>query len=143
MNAIIGVLELALKRADDAPIDRNSIEIAYASAQGLLTLIGDILDIARIESGRLSLTPARAGLREQVESVARVFDGLARQKGLRLLLEMDASIQTDVLIDALRFKQVLSNLVGNAIHYTHGGHVRIHVEGHALTSSACSNRSPK
>lgn len=135
MNAIIGVLELALKRADDAPIDRNSIEIAYASAQGLLTLIGDILDIARIESGRLSLTPARAGLREQVESVARVFDGLARQKGLRLLLEMDASIQTDVLIDALRFKQVLSNLVGNAIHYTHGGHVRIHVEGHAVESS--------
>lgn len=132
MNAIIGVLELALKRADNAPIDRNSIEIAYASAQSLLALIGDILDIARIESGRLSLTPARAGLREQIESVARVFEGLARQKGLRLLLEMDASIQTDVLIDALRFKQILSNLVGNAINYTQNGDVRIEVRGEVI-----------
>ena len=95
----------------------------------MLALIGDILDIARIESGRLSLTPARAGLREQIESVARVFEGLARQKGLRLLLEMDASIQTDVLIDALRFKQILSNLVGNAINYTQNGDVRIEVRG--------------
>lgn len=129
MNAIIGVLELALKRADNAPIDRHSIEIAYASAQSLLALIGDILDIARIESSRLSLTPARAGLREQIESVVRVFEGLARQKGLRLLLEMDASIQADVLIDALRFKQVLSNLVGNAINYTQSGAVRIEVRG--------------
>jgi two-component system sensor histidine kinase EvgS len=135
MNAIIGVLELALKRADGAPIDRQSIEIAYASAQSLLALIGDILDIARIESGRLSLTPARAGLREQIESVARVFEGLARQKGLRLLLEMDASIETDVLIDAMRFKQVLSNLVGNAINYTHSGDVRVEVRGEVVEPS--------
>lgn len=128
MNAIIGTLELALKRADAKPIDRHSIEIAFASAQSLLALIGDILDIVRIESGRLSLTPGRANLREQVESVARVFEGLARQKGLNLLLEIDAEAQADVLIDALRFKQILSNLVGNAINYTDSGFVRVRVQ---------------
>lgn len=129
MNAIIGILELALKRADTQPIDRKSIEIAYSSAHSLLGLIGDILDIVRIESGRLSLTPGRADLREQVESVARVFEGLARQKGLTLQLEIDAGVQAGVLVDALRFKQILSNLVGNAINYTETGFVRIRVQG--------------
>ncbi|WP_217481455.1 ATP-binding protein [Achromobacter pestifer] len=128
MSAIIGTLELALKRADTQPIDRQSVQIAYASAQSLLLLIGDILDIVRIESGRLSLFPVRANLREQVESAARIFDGLARQKGLNLMLEIDAEAQTDVLMDALRFKQILSNLIGNAINHTETGFVRIRVQ---------------
>ncbi|WP_280323715.1 transporter substrate-binding domain-containing protein [Pseudomonas sp. BN102] len=129
MNAVIGILELALKRAEDAPIDRASIVVAYSSAHGLLELIGDILDIARIESGRLSLAPRRANLRELVESVARVFDGLARQKGLELVLDIDSSIGGDVLVDGLRFKQVLANLVSNAIKFTHEGSVRLSIQG--------------
>nr|WP_271410274.1 transporter substrate-binding domain-containing protein [Pseudomonas sp. Q1-7] len=132
MNAVIGILELALKRAGDRPIDPSSIEVAYGSARSLLALIGDILDIARIESGRLSLAPHRANLRELVESVARVFDGLARQKRLSLVLEIDSSIQGDVLVDALRFKQILSNLVSNAIKFTREGSVRLQIEGEAL-----------
>ena len=129
MNAVIGILELALKRATDEPIDRASIEIAHTSAKSLLELIGDILDIARIESGRLSLSPNRANLRELVESVARVFEGLARQKRLRLLLEIDSSINCDVLVDALRFKQILSNLVSNAIKFTEEGTVKVTIVG--------------
>ncbi|WP_259638792.1 transporter substrate-binding domain-containing protein, partial [Pseudomonas syringae] len=118
MNAVIGMLELALKRADHGELDRSAIEVAYSSANDLLDLIGDILDIARIESGRLSLNPERANLRRLVESVLRVFDGLARQKDLELVLELDSRINADVLIDPLRFKQILSNLVSNAIKFT-------------------------
>ena len=129
MNAVIGILELALKRADSQPIDRASIEIAHTSAQSLLELIGDILDIARIESGRLSLSPKRANLRELVESVARVFEGLARQKRLELILEIDSNINCDVLVDALRFKQILSNLVSNAIKFTEEGWVKVSISG--------------
>lgn len=128
MNAIIGMLELALKRADQRELDRPALEVAYHSAKDLLVLIGDILDIARIESGRLSLAPERVNLREQTEAVMRVFDGLARQKNLQLLLELDAEANRDVLIDPLRFKQVLSNLVSNAIKFTEEGHVRIRVD---------------
>jgi len=87
MNAVIGMLELTLKRADQGHLDRPAIEVAYNSAKDLLELIGDILDIARIESGRLSLAPERVNLKEVIESVVRVFDGLARQKTLSLLLE--------------------------------------------------------
>ncbi|PMX19596.1 MULTISPECIES: transporter substrate-binding domain-containing protein [unclassified Pseudomonas] len=129
MNAVIGMLELTLKRADQGHLDRPAIEVAYNSAKDLLELIGDILDIARIESGRLSLAPERVNLKEVIESVVRVFDGLARQKTLSLLLEFKPELEdTDVLIDPLRFKQVLSNLVSNAIKFTERGQVKIKVD---------------
>jgi two-component system, NarL family, sensor histidine kinase EvgS len=129
MNAVIGMLELTLKRADQGHLDRPAIEVAYNSAKDLLELIGDILDIARIESGRLSLAPERVNLKEVIESVVRVFDGLARQKTLSLLLEFKPECDDhDVLIDPLRFKQVLSNLVSNAIKFTERGQVKIRVE---------------
>ncbi|WP_225926543.1 transporter substrate-binding domain-containing protein [Pseudomonas sessilinigenes] len=125
MNAVISILELELKRANNDRIERSSIDIAYNSAKSLLELIGDILDIARIESGRLSLSPKRSNLRELVESVARVFEGLARQKGLSLILEIDSSINGDVLVDGMRFKQILSNLVSNAIKFTEAGFIKV------------------
>lgn len=125
MSAVIGMLELALKRADKGDFDRESIEVAYTSAQGMLELIGDILDLVRIESGHVSLSPRRANLRELVESVARVFEGLARQKNLVMKLDIDASVGCDVLVDPVRFQQVLSNLLGNAIKFTDSGEVRV------------------
>ncbi|PQZ91458.1 hybrid sensor histidine kinase/response regulator [Pseudomonas trivialis] len=127
MNAIIGMLELAMKKAEQGVTDRFSIEVASGAARGLLELIGDILDIARIESGRLSLAPTRANLRELVESVARIFEGLARQKQLQLILDLDAAVGREVLVDPLRFKQIVSNLLSNAIKFTHTGQVRLHV----------------
>jgi two-component system sensor histidine kinase EvgS len=127
MNAVIGILELVLKRTELTSNDRNSIEIAHTSARSLLDLIGDILDIARIESGRLSLSLKRANLRELVESVARVFEGLARQKHLVLNVDIDTSVNCDVLIDSIRFKQILSNLTSNAIKFTDEGSVHISI----------------
>lgn len=129
MNAVIGMLELTLKRMDQGRQERSAIETAYSSAKDLLALIGDILDIARIESGRLSLSPERVNPGEIVASVVRIFDGLARQKNLRLLLAFNPpQPPVDVLLDPLRFKQVLSNLVSNAIKFTEQGEVRITVD---------------
>lgn len=138
MNAIIGMLELALKKADQGMTDRFAIEVASGAARGLLELIGDILDIARIESGRLTLAPQRANLRELVESVARIFEGLARQKQLRLQLDLDALSNVDVLIDPLRFKQVLSNLLSNAIKFTDAGQVHLGVQVDATNDERLS-----
>ncbi|WP_223505417.1 transporter substrate-binding domain-containing protein [Pseudomonas sp. GL-RE-29] len=126
MNAVIGMLELKLKRIEQDHPDRPAIDVAYHSAKDLLELIGDILDIARIESGHLSLSPQRANLWETVASVVRIFDGLARQKNLDLVLEFNpVDPAFDVLLDPLRFKQVLSNLVSNAIKFTEQGQIRI------------------
>lgn len=125
MNAVIGMLELALKKADQGVLDRVAIEVASGAARGLLDLIGDILDIARIESGRLSLAPERSNLHELISAVVRVFDGLARQKHLNLQLDLHSLANNDVLIDPLRFKQVLSNILSNAIKFTDSGGVNL------------------
>jgi two-component system sensor histidine kinase EvgS len=134
LYALIGMLELALKRADEGVTDRSAIEVASSAAQQLLALIGDILDIARIESGHLSLTPERANLRGLVESVCRVFEGLARQKALAWRIDLDEHSDCDVLIDPTRFKQVLSNLLSNAIKFTHEGEVSLTLRVAAVMS---------
>ena len=125
MNAIIGMLELALRKLDAGQTDRKAIEVAYDSSHGLLELIGDILDISKIEAGNMTLKPAAEHLGELILSVVRVFDGLTKQKGLQLDLALDDSVRRCVSVDALRFKQVLSNLLSNAIKFTDEGSVGI------------------
>ncbi len=131
MNAVIGMIELALKNAEQGRADLDALQVASVASRSMLELIGDILDIARIESGHLSLALGPANLHELLTSVARVFEGLARDKGLLLHVELDPLIDCAVLIDPLRFKQVVSNLLGNAIMFTPRGEVRLGAQGTA------------
>ncbi|KAF1026350.1 MAG: Virulence sensor protein BvgS [Pseudomonas sp.] len=125
MNAVIGMIELALKNAEQGRADRDALEVASVASRSMLELIGDILDIARIESGHLSLTLEPANLQQLLESLARVFDGLARAKGLMLDVKLDPLADRLVMVDPLRFKQVVSNLLSNAIKFTHKGQVQL------------------
>ena len=129
MNAVIGMIELALKNAEQGRADRDALEVASVASRSMLELIGDILDIARIESGHLSLALEPANLEALLASVVRVFEGLARAKGLALQLELDPVIDRTVLIDPLRFKQVVSNLLSNAIKFTASGQVQLGAHG--------------
>lgn len=135
MNAVIGMLELAVRHADQGRVDKPALEVAYHSATDLLGLIGDILDIVRIESGHMSLAPEPVELATLIKSVARVFEGQAREKGLALEVQIEPSAQRHVLLDPLRFKQVLSNLLSNAIKFTDVGQVRVHAQLHQSASA--------
>ncbi|MDM5078406.1 transporter substrate-binding domain-containing protein [Aeromonas media] len=123
MNAIIGLLELALKRGRLHEEDQASLTIAHGSAKDLLSLIGDILDISKIESGRLDLAPAPHDIVALTASVVTVFNALARQKNLRL--DLFSGRTHWVQIDGLCYKQILSNLISNAIKYTEQGSVQV------------------
>ncbi|MBV4413874.1 transporter substrate-binding domain-containing protein [Enterobacteriaceae bacterium YMB-R22] len=125
ISAVVGMLELVMQRGGDTEENRQSIRIAREAAQSLLLLIGNILDVARIESGRLVLRPERAALRELIESAAMMFDALAAKKGLQFALEIDAELNVDVLVDAMRLRQIIINLLGNAIKFTDSGSVTL------------------
>lgn len=126
MNAIIGLLELTLRRDRLHEEDKASLSIAHGSATDLLTLIGDILDISKIESGRLELVPEPHDIAALTESVVTVFNALARQKNLQLELVIGATHW--VQVDGLCYKQILSNLISNAIKYTELGSVRVELQ---------------
>jgi two-component system sensor histidine kinase EvgS len=130
ISAVIGMLELALRRGDEGQWDREPIVVAYDSARSLLELLGDILDIAKVESGRFELDPEPCNPATIAKSVVRVFEGLAKDKGLDLILTIAPATDTEVMVDPLRLKQILSNLVSNAIKFTDRGcvHVQLHCE---------------
>ncbi len=125
MNAVMGMLDLLVREGRLNAADRDSAELARDSAEALLGLIDDILDISKIEAGGLEIVLATARLRPLVSEVAQVFQGLARQRGLAMQVEFDPSIGEWHRVDAARFKQIANNLVSNAIKYTDAGTVTI------------------
>ncbi|MFK0310638.1 transporter substrate-binding domain-containing protein [Pseudomonas sp. NPDC090233] len=123
MNAVIGLLELALEDSRSGHCDALALQTAHNAAVGLLELIGDILDISRVESGHMTLQPVATDLVELIRSTLRVFEGNARSKGLRLQDELPNG-PVWVLVDPTRLKQILSNLLSNAIKFTDHGEIQ-------------------
>lgn len=130
MNVIIGMLELAVKKADAGIVDKYSLNIASGEAQGLLALIGDILDIERAESGYLSLNLQPENIGQLISSLCRLFEALARRKGLEFSLDIAGTLDYGVLIDPLRFKQIISNLLSNALKFTEQGKITVSAAAH-------------
>ena len=126
MNGALGMIELVLETQLTAE-QRDFLETATDSARSLLALLDDILDVSKIEAGRLELAPANFSTRECIRDALRMFSVTTRQKGLIL----DTAIQQDIpewlLGDPLRLRQVISNLVGNAIKFTDHGRVTFRV----------------
>ena len=124
MNAVIGLLEMALEDSRQHRNDPQALQVAHDSALGLLDLIGDVLDISRIESGHMTLHPVPADLVALVRGTVRVFEGSAALKGLTLVAEVPDA-PTWGLVDAVRLRQVLSNLLSNALKFTERGQVKV------------------
>ena len=126
MNGILGMLELAL---DDelAQPQRDRLRLVHDSARSLLAIINDLLDLAKIEAGKFVLDPTRFALREEVQLTLRSLAVRAQERGLSLGCEIEAEVPTQVVGDPDRLRQVLVNLVGNAIKFTEKGHVAVRV----------------
>jgi PAS domain S-box-containing protein len=127
MNGILGMVELAL---DDslAPQQRDRLRLVQDSARSLLAIINDLLDLSKIEAGKVTINPSRFALRDEVILTSRSLAMRAREKGLRLTCSIDPAVPTHVIGDPDRLRQVLVNLVGNAVKFTELGGIAIRVQ---------------
>ncbi len=127
INAILGLLELTLQSPLAEP-QRESLEMARESAESLLGLVDDLLDVAKAESGRLSCSPAPVRLREVLNGVMRLMVHRGAAKGLQVRWRAAEDVPDAVLADGARLRQVIANLVGNALKYTRQGSIDLEVE---------------
>jgi two-component system, sensor histidine kinase and response regulator len=133
MNGVLGATELVLD-TELTPDQRELVETAKVSAEGLLVVINDILDFSKIEAGKLELDPVAFSLREVVERAMRAHSVAGARKGLKLHSSVDPGIPEKIVSDPNRLAQILTNLLGNAIKFTLAGEVELRVELKGLTS---------
>jgi len=132
MNGVVGMAELLLDTRLSPP-QRELVEVIVHSAQALLALINDILDFSKIEAGKFDLQPVDFELRRLLDDVMRMVHVQARDKGLKLSVEIDPTVPHIVRGDAARLRQALLNLCGNAVKFTQRGEVAMSVKALAFT----------
>jgi PAS domain S-box-containing protein len=137
MNGVIGMIDV-LQQTGLAASQLEMVELIRESAFSLLAVIEDILDFSKIEAGRLEIEAAPVALAELVGKVCRMLEPLAAEQGVRLTLTADPDIPAALLGDEGRLRQVLVNLISNAIKFSGGSHRQGEVTVQLLRQSVCS-----
>ncbi len=149
MNGVLGLTELVLL-TELTDKQRKFIELAHNSAKGLMVIINDLLDVAKIEAGRVMIEQASFSLHDCLREALHPLLLQAHEKGIQLHARVQPGVPQRALGDALRLRQVLVNLVGNALKFTEKGEVRLevqvvepelesahaHIQGHAPSSTS-------
>ena len=126
MNGVLGMASMLLESPLGAE-EREYAEIIRSSSEALLTLLNDILDLAKMQQGCMTLEPVAADLRSLAEDIVALFDLKAGNKNVELVLRVAPEIPKEVTVDSTRLRQVLLNLLSNAIKFTSIGHVFLEI----------------
>lgn len=127
LNGIIGMANtLETLNLDDKQAD--AVHIILKSADLLLSIINDILDFSKIEAGKMIIEETPFDLREEVDATVSLFNPRAQEKGIQLISDIQSSVPSQLIGDPFRLKQVISNLIGNAIKFTYEGKIILSVD---------------
>ncbi len=126
MNAIIGFAEI-LSEMNENKTQREFLDTILKSGESLLGLINDILDLSKIEAGKIIIQEEQISLKQLIQELKAFFFLKMKEKGLDLIIEFEDSKLDFVYMDGLRLKQVLTNIVGNAVKFTNKGYIKISV----------------
>jgi PAS domain S-box-containing protein len=126
LSGIIGMLQLGLREPMPAP-SRSRVSLALGNAEALLAIINDILDFSKIEAGKMGFEAVDFDLREMVQSLVELLDLRAQEEGLSLLSDIDPNVPQWLRGDPMRLRQILLNLIGNALKFTEVGTVEVRV----------------
>ncbi len=124
MNGVMGMAELLAKTELNAR-QRTFTDIIVKSGAALLTIINDILDFSKIDAGQMELDPAPFKLAEAIEDVATLVSSNVAEKDIELIVRVDPEMPERVIGDSGRFRQIIMNLIGNAVKFTDNGHVYV------------------
>ena len=139
INGVLGMNEILL-RSNLSPTQRRCASIIKNSVEALLQIINDILDFSKIEAGKFQLVAAPFDLRDVVEDVVQLFAENAQRKGVELNVVAGAGCRTHFIGDAGRLRQILANLIGNAIKFTESGEVIVRFDVERDDSDTCNVR---
>ncbi|NOI27709.1 ATP-binding protein [Vibrio coralliilyticus] len=127
MNGIVGVAEL-LKETKPNEVQRNYVDILLTSSHTLLDIINDILDFSKIEAGHFELDPTKFDLKSLIQQQANEYSIRAKQQELFFDCNIDPAVPQEIEADSVRLKQVINNLIGNALKFTHRGYVELNIK---------------
>jgi len=136
LNGVMGMTDLALD-TELTPEQRDYLETVKSSSDALLTVINDILDFSKIEAGKIDLESVDFNLRDSLESTLKTVAIRADEKGLELLCEVAPEVPEVVCGDSTRLRQVVINLVGNAIKFTDSGEIAVKVQMKSREANEC------
>jgi len=128
MNGIIGMTEI-LNRTQLDERQKSFVETIASSGNALMTIINDILDFSKIESGKVALNATPFILRDSIEDVTTMLSNSAAEKNLELMVRMQPDLPSTYIGDVGRIRQIMTNLIGNALKFTHFGHILVDVSG--------------
>jgi signal transduction histidine kinase/ligand-binding sensor domain-containing protein/ActR/RegA family two-component response regulator len=127
LNSILGYAQILGRQTHNETLQKDGLATIYSSGRHLLTLIEDALDIARIEADKLTLISSPVSLTPFLTEIVSIMEMSARQKGLRLVFKFASDLPEAIVVDAKRLRQVLLNLLGNAVKFTESGRVTLFV----------------
>jgi signal transduction histidine kinase/CheY-like chemotaxis protein len=128
LNGVLGMVD-ALAQEPMTPHQADCVSTIRDSSKSLLTIVNDVLDLAKIEAGKLVIAPIEASFYHVFDSILKLYAPMATEKGIKLYIHLDRSVPERICFDTVRVRQCLSNLLSNAIKFTEKGEIRVSARG--------------